>query len=193
MALLRFKHLSCSLFCHGHADNQTCCLNKHTSHSSFMLVGQSAAAVTCIFMRLRRLQQAAVNLHVWMQAHEKVGFYVVQLMRSTFDLFTGYKPTKQMSEERWLQRILFLETVAGEQCSASCSWRLLQATWGALLHAQCLTAGSCGQGTHSWKQQQVRAGSQAHRDWGEAPELTQTEACLCLRPSVSLCLHPSSG
>ena len=65
-----------------------------------------------------------------MQAHEKVGFYMVQLMRSSFDLFTGYKPSKQMSEERWLQRILFLETVAGERCSSYGSWRLSQACSG---------------------------------------------------------------
>ena len=131
--------------------------------------------MTCLLKHMERLQQAAVDVCVWVQAHEKVGFYAVQLMRSTFDLFTGYKPSKQMSEERWLQRILFLETVAGEQCSASCSCRLLfQATWGAVLHAQSRAACSWGQGTHSWRQQQVRAGSQARRDCGlrgEAAEL----------------------
>ena len=51
-----------------------------------------------------------------LQGYEKVGYYSVQLMRRTFDLLTGYRPDRSMSEEKWLQRILFLETVAGEPC-----------------------------------------------------------------------------
>ncbi|KAL6778807.1 AOX1 [Auxenochlorella protothecoides x Auxenochlorella symbiontica] len=42
---------------------------------------------------------------------EKAGYYGVQAMRSLFDVATGYG--HQMTEERWLRRILFLETVAG--------------------------------------------------------------------------------
>ena len=125
--LLRCSSPPCSLLGHRHAsDRQACCLVFRTRHLSFMLISQSAAAVTRMFKHRTRLQQAAVKDHVRMQAHEKIGFYTVQLMRGTFDLFTGYKPSKQMSEERWLQRMLFLETVAGEQCSLSCSCMLLQ-------------------------------------------------------------------
>ncbi len=55
---------------------------------------------------------------------------------------------------------------------------------GALLHAQCLTACSCGQGTNSWQQQQVMAGSHVHRDcglWGVAANsLRLRHACLSL-------------
>jgi threonyl-tRNA synthetase len=43
---------------------------------------------------------------------QKVGFYAVQAMRRTFDLATGYKQ-HGMTEAKMLQRILFLETVAG--------------------------------------------------------------------------------
>lgn len=42
---------------------------------------------------------------------EKAGYYGVQAMRTLFDVATGYG--HQMTEERWLRRILFLETVAG--------------------------------------------------------------------------------
>ena len=58
---------------------------------------------------------ALVRCHV-LQGYEKMGYYSVQLMRRTFDLLTGYRPDRSMSEEKWLQRILFLETVAGQPC-----------------------------------------------------------------------------
>lgn len=58
---------------------------------------------------------ALVHHHV-LQGYEKMGYYSVQLMRRSFDLLTGYRPNRSMSEEKWLQRILFLETVAGEPC-----------------------------------------------------------------------------
>jgi Alternative oxidase len=40
-----------------------------------------------------------------------VGYAAVQFLRSTFDLFTGYG--KDMTEAKYLQRFLYLETVAG--------------------------------------------------------------------------------
>lgn len=39
------------------------------------------------------------------------GYYGVQALRSTFDFITGY--SKDMPASKWLQRFLFLETVAG--------------------------------------------------------------------------------
>lgn len=44
---------------------------------------------------------------------QRMGLRAVLLTRSIFDLSTGYHPDKPMSEEMWLRRILFLETVAG--------------------------------------------------------------------------------
>lgn len=44
---------------------------------------------------------------------QRVGLRAVLLTRSVFDFSTGYHPDKPMSEEMWLRRILFLETVAG--------------------------------------------------------------------------------
>ena len=46
-----------------------------------------------------------------LQWHEKTGLWAVTAMRWSFDKITGY-PNK-MTEKRWLQRIVFLETVAG--------------------------------------------------------------------------------
>ena len=43
--------------------------------------------------------------------HDWTGFYGVHLLRSAFDLATGYGPN--MNETKWLTRFLFLETVAG--------------------------------------------------------------------------------
>lgn len=45
------------------------------------------------------------------QWHEKTGFWAVTAMRWSFDKITGYGPN--MNEGKWLQRIVFLETVAG--------------------------------------------------------------------------------
>ena len=43
--------------------------------------------------------------------YQMVGFRAIQLMRWSFDRATGY--SEHMSEAKWLQRIIFLETVAG--------------------------------------------------------------------------------
>lgn len=43
--------------------------------------------------------------------HEKLAYRAVQFTRRAFDFVTMYRP--QISERQWLQRILFLETVAG--------------------------------------------------------------------------------
>ena len=47
-----------------------------------------------------------------LQFHEKTALWAVTAMRSSFDLITGYGPGR-MNECKWLQRIVFLETVAG--------------------------------------------------------------------------------
>lgn len=63
--------------------------------------------------------EAAINyLGMWpeahhvLQFHEKTALWAVTAMRSSFDLITGYGPGR-MNEGKWLQRIVFLETVAG--------------------------------------------------------------------------------
>ena len=43
--------------------------------------------------------------------HDWTGLYGVRLLRSTFDFMTGYGPN--MNEKKWLNRFVFLETVAG--------------------------------------------------------------------------------
>jgi hypothetical protein len=43
---------------------------------------------------------------------DKLAFSLVKIFRGSFDLFSGYNPSK-MNERHWLDRIIFLETVAG--------------------------------------------------------------------------------
>ena len=45
---------------------------------------------------------------------QKTGYYAVQLTRMGFDLVTRYG--HNMNEAKWLNRIVFLETVAGRLC-----------------------------------------------------------------------------
>ncbi len=45
------------------------------------------------------------------QWSERTGYWAVTAMRWSFDKITGYGPN--MNEGKWLQRIVFLETVAG--------------------------------------------------------------------------------
>lgn len=52
-----------------------------------------------------------MTLSVVLQWSEKTGFWAVTAMRWSFDKITGYGPN--MNEGKWLQRIVFLETVAG--------------------------------------------------------------------------------
>lgn len=48
------------------------------------------------------------------QVGQHIGAAVVWVMRSSFDLVSGYsKVPGKMSEAQWLRRIIFLETVAG--------------------------------------------------------------------------------
>lgn len=46
------------------------------------------------------------------KVHQKLGLFTVQVARRCFDLATGYNHDT-MTEAKWLQRIIFLETVAG--------------------------------------------------------------------------------
>lgn len=43
---------------------------------------------------------------------DNLAYYSIQTVRGTFDLITGYHPDR-MNREKWLTRIVFLETVAG--------------------------------------------------------------------------------
>jgi hypothetical protein len=51
--------------------------------------------------------------------HQKLGFHAVKLVRTMFDRATGYGDN--MDEARWLQRMCFLETVAGG-CTRQAWW-----------------------------------------------------------------------
>ena len=66
-----------------------------------------------------------------LQWHEKTAYWAVTAMRKSFDLITGYGPN--MTERKWLVRILFLETVAGDAGSlARCSEPAVQCSCEAL-------------------------------------------------------------
>lgn len=52
-----------------------------------------------------------MNVSVGAQWSERTGYWAVTAMRWSFDKITGYGPN--MNEGKWLQRIVFLETVAG--------------------------------------------------------------------------------
>ena len=46
----------------------------------------------------------------------QAAYYAVKTLRTTFDLFSGYKWGKMigtLDEKHWLTRIIYLETVAG--------------------------------------------------------------------------------
>lgn len=43
---------------------------------------------------------------------DRLAYYSIQTVRASFDLITGYHPDR-MNREKWLTRIIFLETVAG--------------------------------------------------------------------------------
>ncbi|GAX79522.1 hypothetical protein CEUSTIGMA_g6963.t1 [Chlamydomonas eustigma] len=45
--------------------------------------------------------------------HERIAYYAIQTVRWCFDKATGYSHHKPQTEEQWLRRVIFLETVAG--------------------------------------------------------------------------------
>ena len=47
-----------------------------------------------------------------MQFLDNLAYYSIQTVRASFDLITRYHPDR-MNREKWLTRIVFLETVAG--------------------------------------------------------------------------------
>lgn len=55
-----------------------------------------------------------------LQLHEKLAYRAIQTVRYIFDRVTGYTEVG-MTEQLWLRRIIFLETVAGglkpERCT----------------------------------------------------------------------------
>lgn len=56
---------------------------------------------------------------------DKLAYYTVQLMRFNFDWMSGYS-WGRLTEEKWLRRILFLETVAGVPGSVAATLRHLR-------------------------------------------------------------------
>ena len=50
--------------------------------------------------------------------HDRVAYAAVRTLRFFFDTFTGYihdsqQPAKDMTEQQWLRRFIFLESIAG--------------------------------------------------------------------------------
>ena len=58
------------------------------------------------------LPDADLSCTCLLQFSEKTGLWAVTAMRWSFDKLTGYP--HNMTEKKWLQRIVFLETVAGQ-------------------------------------------------------------------------------
>lgn len=44
---------------------------------------------------------------------DRVAYALVQVMRGSFDIVSGYNKNRVMTEAHWLRRVMFLETVAG--------------------------------------------------------------------------------
>ena len=105
---------ACSLGCVAWPSGLSCCLCCFTAGCS-PAASRCMAGVELLASSMTHSSTALVRHNV-LQGYEKVGYYSVQLMRRSFDLLTGYRPDRSMSEEKWLQRILFLETVAGALC-----------------------------------------------------------------------------
>lgn len=47
-----------------------------------------------------------------MQTLDRTAYWAIQFVRGSFDFITGYGKGK-MTREKWLTRVVFLETVAG--------------------------------------------------------------------------------
>ena len=71
---------------------------------------------------LQQLHQVSVAHHQPKNLSDRIASRVLLLIRSSFDLFTGYHhppkgkendPNFQMSERKWLERFVFLESIAG--------------------------------------------------------------------------------
>ena len=53
---------------------------------------------------------------VYLNPCMKAAYYSVKMLRTVFDVFSGYSWGKMfdtLDEKKWLKRIIFLETVAG--------------------------------------------------------------------------------
>ena len=74
--------------------------------------------------RIQDIEHIKPYHHTPLNVGDKVAFNVVRLARSSFDLFSRYNPDK-MNEKQWLNRMIFLETVAGVPGMVGAMWRHL--------------------------------------------------------------------
>lgn len=58
------------------------------------------------------IETVKIYHHTPENSSDKLAFTLVKIMRGSFDLISRYNPAK-MDERHWLNRIVFLETVAG--------------------------------------------------------------------------------
>lgn len=77
----------------------------HRGHSSRGLLAQS-------FHHTNMPHQQPRAHRGLLQFLDYLSYYSIQTVRTSFDLITGYHPDR-MNREKWLTRIVFLETVAG--------------------------------------------------------------------------------
>ena len=66
-------------------------------------------------VRRRPAQSGQLTADSWLsllQVVDHLAYWSIQSVRSAFDIATGYGPGR-MNAEKWLTRVVFLETVAG--------------------------------------------------------------------------------
>ena len=67
----------------------------------------------------KELQEVKITHKSFESWHDRVAYGAVRTLRFFFDVFTGYvhadskHSTKTMTEQQWLRRFIFLESVAG--------------------------------------------------------------------------------
>lgn len=67
----------------------------------------------------KELKEVKITHKAFESWHDRVAYAAVRTLRFFFDTFTGYvhanpqNSTKTMTEQQWLRRFIFLESVAG--------------------------------------------------------------------------------
>ncbi|CEG40703.1 alternative mitochondrial precursor [Plasmopara halstedii] len=63
---------------------------------------------------LKKISSIEITHHPIKKMHERVAYLAVKALRTSFDILSGYRgPGGAMTEKDWLNRCLFLESVAG--------------------------------------------------------------------------------
>ena len=61
---------------------------------------------------IKDIKKVPVSHYQPKNMRDRLAYYMIKVVRSTFDFFSMYDP-QNMGEKEWLNRIIFLETVAG--------------------------------------------------------------------------------